>query len=146
MRLTALRRFSVAPPKGFDGNKDLFGHTGQASLYAKYRPRYNVGLVNTVLSRISDTSLCVDVACGSGQFTQLLAKHFKTVIGVDRSFEQLKEAESAKNVEYTPGKSNQLIDLLLPINSVPYRIRLQSTNKRELCGVINCRPRTSLAL
>lgn len=47
--------------------------------------------------------LAVDVGCGSGQGTELLAPHFLTVVGIDVSPAQLEIASSkehAPNVSY----------------------------------------------
>ena len=96
-----------------DGSVDLFGHEGQAKMYKDFRPRYTKEVVEFVLSKVSERGLCVDVACGSGQLTNLLGPHFAKVIGIDRSFEQLSNASSsAPNIEYRAGSA-----FALPVDS-----------------------------
>jgi SAM-dependent methyltransferase len=80
----------------FGGGIDLFGHDGQAKLYKDFRPQYPMELVDDIISRIPTTErdVYVDVACGSGQLTHLMAPFFTQAIGLDKSFEQLSQAPS----------------------------------------------------
>lgn len=59
--------------------------------------------VNQLPVQGDGTSLCVDVGCGSGQSTGIYADHFKQVIGLDISQEQLDAARvrnTRPNVSY----------------------------------------------
>ena len=95
--------------KTVGGDIDLFGHEGQAQMYREFRPVYPDQLVEYVVSQIpdSDRKLYIDVACGSGQLTCKLGKFFDTVVGVDKSFEQLGQAKDT-NVEWKPGSAFEL--------------------------------------
>src|SRR6218665_1234932 len=72
--------------------------------YAKYRPTYPPDLYEKILQYLDEGSsmkngrrgLAVDVGCGGGQSTLVLARHFEVVIGIDSSETQLIEAE--KNI------------------------------------------------
>lgn len=96
----------------FDGRVDLFGHAGQAKLYSSFRPSYNNEIVESVLELIPILSrkLCVDVACGPGLFTAMIAPHFEKTIGLDMSLEQLNEATTVDGAEikYVAGSAFSL--------------------------------------
>src|SRR6218665_1052586 len=67
--------------------------------YAKYRPTYPPELYEKILQYHDEGSeangrreLAVDIGCGCGHSTLALATHFRTVIDIDNSETQLKEA------------------------------------------------------
>src|SRR6218665_4140620 len=91
--------------------------------YAKYRPTCPSELYEKILSYLDEGSeasgrrgLAVDIGCGCGHSTLVLAKHFKTVIGIDNSETQLKEAMAASaefgNVFYKLGAAESVSSLL----------------------------------
>ena len=98
------------------GDVDLFGHEGQAKMYRDFRPVYPEALVQYVLSLVAeeDRNTYVDVACGSGQLTTKMSPFFQSAVGLDKSFEQLGQAEGV-NVEWKPGSA---FDLPFPASSV----------------------------
>jgi ubiquinone/menaquinone biosynthesis C-methylase UbiE len=103
-----------------DGTLDLFGHSGQAEMYRNFRPIYTPAIVENVLANVRERDIYIDVACGSGQLTHLLAPHFKKATGIDRSFEQLSNAtvdgeSKGSNLTFTPGSA---FALPLEANSV----------------------------
>ncbi|XP_078511490.1 uncharacterized protein LOC144770655 isoform X1 [Lissotriton helveticus] len=78
-----------------------------ASLYQKYMIREPKEVISLILSYLEKKKgkpfeLAVDVGCGTGQSTRILASHFKKVVGMDISEAQIKEAE---NVETSPNVS-----------------------------------------
>lgn len=90
-----------------------------ASDYLKYRPMYPVEMYDRILKYLDEDSegvprrgVAVDVGCGSGQSTWLLARSFETVIGVDPSEAQLKEARivtsNYNNITYRVGQAESL--------------------------------------
>lgn len=100
---------------------DLYGRTGQAACYAKYRPTYPPELYEVLMACLPEShrsggqwSLAVDVGCGSGQATSTLATYFKKVVGVDKSLEQISRAKAPKKdegcgvVEYVQGSAYDL--------------------------------------
>jgi len=93
----------------FNKQIDLFGNGDQAKLYFEFRPKYTNEIVNNILSyvRKDNRKLYVDVACGSGQLTELISPYFDDSIGVDQSFAQLKEAPKSK-ILYLPGSAFEL--------------------------------------
>jgi ubiquinone/menaquinone biosynthesis C-methylase UbiE len=103
------KKFMTA--KTLDGKVDLFGHEGQAKMYHEFRPKYTDEIVSAILSLVSekDRSLYVDVACGSGQLTHLIAPSFRACVGIDQSFEQLGQAGvNSSNIEFKAGSAFQL--------------------------------------
>lgn len=83
-----------------------FKTSEHAELYSKFRPSPPVELLERVVSHATSTEAALDVGCGSGQSTELLAGYFKRVIGSDVSQAQLTQAEARRdekkllNVEY----------------------------------------------
>ena len=79
-----------------DGRIDLFGHAGQAAMYREFRPQYSKQMVESVVSRIadSDRGLCVDIACGPGTLTELVAPYFSKTLGIDQSIEAIFETDT----------------------------------------------------
>lgn len=61
--------------------------------YAHYRPHYPAALAAWLAQQVGGRRLALDVGCGSGQLTRLLAPHFARVIGIDPSRSQLAHAE-----------------------------------------------------
>ena len=62
--------------------------TGSAE-YAAHRPRYPLALASE-LARISPGhTLALDCACGTGQLSTLLARHFDAVVATDASPSQI---------------------------------------------------------
>jgi ubiquinone/menaquinone biosynthesis C-methylase UbiE len=103
----------------FDGKADKFGRPNQAELYALYRPRYSKEIVDYVVGLVKNKKCCIDVACGSGQLTNLLEPHFLDVTGIDKSFEQLSKSNKENTkVKYVAGSAfdipvaNKSVDLI----------------------------------
>ncbi|KAF0291771.1 putative methyltransferase [Amphibalanus amphitrite] len=72
-----------------------FEGSQHARLYAQFRPEPPAALIAHVLQyvrRSSPLHRAVDVGCGSGQNTRLLAPHFGSVLGTDISPAQVAEA------------------------------------------------------
>ena len=73
----------------------LFESLQHARLYAQYRPDPPAALISRVLEFVRRTApleRAVDVGCGSGQNTRLLAPHFTSVLATDISPAQIAEA------------------------------------------------------
>ncbi|KAK2906296.1 putative methyltransferase DDB_G0268948 [Channa argus] len=75
----------------------LFEGKEHAASYCKYRISPSDQLIQRVIDffekqRTRPFELAVDVGCGSGQGTVMLAKHFASVVGTDVSPAQLEEA------------------------------------------------------
>lgn len=68
--------------------------------YATFRPRYPDTLAKVLADCVSAHQVAVDVGCGTGQLTRLLATHFDKVLGTDISQSQLANAPQLGNVEY----------------------------------------------
>ena len=94
--------------------------------YVKYRPTCPPELYEKILQYHDEGAeasgrrgLAVDIGCGCGHNSTLaLAKHFETVIGIDNSETQLKEAMTAsaefRNVFYKLGAAESVSSLLTP--------------------------------
>jgi len=92
--------------------------------YAHYRPSYPPEVAATLSDLCPSNSMALDVGCGSGQFTTLLAQHFDQVIATDVSADQLAHAQPHPNVLYhcEPAEAmsavNSSVDLIVAAQSV----------------------------
>lgn len=68
--------------------------------YAAHRPTYPRELADVLFDAAPDNRCAVDVGCGTGQLTVLLAEKFERVVGVDPSQDQIANATAATNVDY----------------------------------------------
>lgn len=81
-----------------NSSRNWFDQGGEA--YASFRPNYPVELATYLASITPQSKLAVDVGCGTGQLTQLLANKFEQVIGYDPSATQIANAIPQPNVRY----------------------------------------------
>ncbi|WP_312373799.1 class I SAM-dependent methyltransferase [Stutzerimonas nitrititolerans] len=86
--------------------KNWFDQGGQA--YARFRPEYPPALAAYLASLAPDTALAVDVGCGNGQLSKLLAAHFEAVVGFDPSEDQIAHAAPQENVVYGCAPAEEL--------------------------------------
>jgi len=68
--------------------------------YARYRPEYPPGLAEWLASLAPGRALALDVGCGNGQLTRLLAQHFERVVGIDPSADQIAHAARHERIDY----------------------------------------------
>ncbi|XP_063769692.1 uncharacterized protein LOC134892515 isoform X2 [Pseudophryne corroboree] len=97
----------------------LFETKEHASCYQKYRFSPPQEIQDLILSYLGEKLpkpyvLAVDVGCGTGQGTRIMAPHFKTVLGTDISEAQIEEAKKA------PGFSNITFSVA-PAEEVPVK-------------------------
>lgn len=86
--------------------RNWFDHGGQA--YAAFRPQYPSEIASYLTSLVPETRLAVDVGCGTGQLTQLLAPYFDTVIGLDPSSDQIANTMQSKSISYQCSSAEHL--------------------------------------
>lgn len=86
--------------------RNWFEQGGQA--YARFRPEYPPQLAAFLASVAPDDRLAVDVGCGNGQLTQLLAPHFTTVVGLDPSADQIANIVPHERITYHCAPAEQL--------------------------------------
>ncbi|XP_066497425.1 putative methyltransferase DDB_G0268948 [Hoplias malabaricus] len=94
----------------------LFEEKNHASIYQKYRMTPPVGVKEIVLQYLDKKKgppheLAVDLGCGTGQNTRLLAPHFQEIVGIDVSENQLEEARAVPgftNITYRAGTAEEL--------------------------------------
>lgn len=79
--------------------KDLFSQ--DSDLYAKFRPTHPLSFFEELKTYLPDTEIAWDCATGNGQVASKLAEIFKKVEATDISSEQLKNAKSKKNIQYS---------------------------------------------
>jgi SAM-dependent methyltransferase len=86
--------------------------TGLADCYAKYRPSYAPAAIDCLVREcgLSSGSTVVDVGCGTGISTRLLAERGLRVIGVDPNLDMLSSArettfDSPIPIEYRRGEA-----------------------------------------
>ena len=96
--------------------KDLF--STHSAAYAAHRPTYPAALVDWLAAQCPARDAALDVGCGSGQLSALLADRFRSVIGIDASAAQLAQAEKRANVDYRvapaehTGVADRCVDLV----------------------------------
>ena len=80
--------------------------------YAAYRPTYPRTLVDYLAGLCQATRCALDVGCGTGQLSVLLANRFTRVIATDASARQTEQAEAHERVEYrvAPAERSGLLD------------------------------------
>ena len=86
--------------------RNWFDQGGQS--YAQFRPAYPEALAAFFAAAAPATGLAVDVGCGNGQLTTLLARHFARVVGVDPSADQIAHAKPASGVAYAVARAEKL--------------------------------------
>ena len=68
--------------------------------YARHRPTYPTALVDALADECSHAGHALDVGCGSGQLSVLLASRFEAVTATDPSADQLASALAHPRVAY----------------------------------------------
>ena len=86
--------------------KNWFDQGGAA--YAAFRPQYPAEVASFLASVAPARALAVDVGCGSGQLTRLLAPHFESVVGLDPSESQIKSAVPQDKIRYQCAPAERL--------------------------------------
>lgn len=72
----------------------LFG--ARANAYASFRPHYPQSLFSWLAAQCCEHSRALDIACGNGQASRPLLKHFNQVLACDASLQQL-QASTAQH-------------------------------------------------
>ena len=86
--------------------------------YARYRPEYPAALGTYLANLATDRAKALDVGCGTGQLTGLLAEHFASVVGTDPSASQLASAEPHPAVRYVLSPAERLPDDFADFNLI----------------------------
>ncbi|XP_066301587.1 putative methyltransferase DDB_G0268948 [Branchiostoma lanceolatum] len=94
----------------------LYEEADHAESYQKFRPTYGQELAEKIVAFVKEkktTSLnqAVDIGCGSGQSTIILAPHFQQVTGIDISEAQIAMATAQNkfnNVQYRVGHAEHI--------------------------------------
>ncbi|CCG80868.1 putative S-adenosylmethionine-dependent methyltransferase [Taphrina deformans PYCC 5710] len=77
--------------------------------YATYRPTYGRPLYDQLYAYHKGSSgAAVDLGCGTGQISIVLAQKFKHVLGIDTSQKMLDKATRCENVEYKVGGAEKV--------------------------------------
>ncbi|KAK5890709.1 hypothetical protein CesoFtcFv8_014203 [Champsocephalus esox] len=126
----------------------FFEGKDHASVYQKYRFTPPGELKNIILQYLDKKKgkphvLAVDLGCGTGQNSRLLAPHFQAVVGIDISESQLEEAKGVPgypNITYRKGSAEELpfpdgyVDLLTAASAAHWFD--QSRFLAEACRVL----------
>jgi SAM-dependent methyltransferase len=78
--------------------KDHFSR--QATEYARFRPQYPRALFEFIAAAVPNDQTALDCATGNGQAAVALAEHFRKVIAIDASAEQIANAQPNERVGY----------------------------------------------
>ncbi|MDA3133345.1 class I SAM-dependent methyltransferase [Atlantibacter subterranea] len=76
--------------------------------YARYRPEYPPALVDYLASVAPDRQRALDVGCGTGQLTRLLADTFDKVVGIDPSESQIANVAPHPKIRYHSAPAEKL--------------------------------------
>ncbi len=93
-------------PTSIQPARNWFDQGGQA--YARFRPEYPTELAVFLASAAPDRRLALDVGCGNGQLTRLLAPCFERVAGIDPSADQIANAQPQPNIDYRCAPAEQI--------------------------------------
>lgn len=100
-----------------DSAKNPFEKGG--SDYARFRPTWPQALADALAELCGSTRHALDVGCGNGQFSCLLANRFDRVTATDPSAEQIENAFQDPKVDYrqesaeTIGLADDSVDLIV---------------------------------
>jgi SAM-dependent methyltransferase len=83
----------------------LFGV--RADAYASYRPHYPEALFHWLAQHSPDTHRALDVACGNGQASLPLSRHFRQVLASDTSLKQLQAATRHSHLHFYAAQATQ---------------------------------------
>lgn len=97
--------------------------------YARYRPDYPHKLIQVLAELCPADGLALDVGCGTGQFSTLLAFYFEHVIATDVSEQQLAHASHHPRIEYRRESAERMS---LPDHSVDLIVAAQSAHWFDL--------------
>jgi SAM-dependent methyltransferase len=86
--------------------KDHF--SGQPDAYERYRPGYPAALFDWLAAAAPTRELAVDIAAGNGQAAVGLAGAFASVIAVEPSAAQLRQARPHPRIDYRQGRAEAL--------------------------------------
>lgn len=86
--------------------------------YQKYRPSYPQILGTFLASLVSQHRRALDVGCGTGQLTKLLASSFHKVIGIDQSESQIDHAQACDNVTYYVSSAENFPSTIVDIDLI----------------------------
>lgn len=75
----------------------LFGN--RAGAYASFRPQYPQALFDWLAANSPGQDRALDIACGNGQASRPLLKHFRQVLACDASPEQLRAAPDLRGID-----------------------------------------------
>ncbi|ENC0934720.1 class I SAM-dependent methyltransferase [Escherichia coli] len=98
-------------------DSQLWFATGGAD-YAQFRPQYPLSVPKFLTDVVADRKHAVDVGCGTGQLTQLLAAGFDHVTGVDPSKDQIRNAHRGENIVYHVAPAEHLPHDLNDVNLI----------------------------
>lgn len=87
-------------------SRNWFEQGGKA--YARFRPEYDAELAQFLACVSPGRALAVDVGCGNGQLTSLLAEHFARVTGLDPSADQIAHATAHPHITYACASAEKL--------------------------------------
>jgi SAM-dependent methyltransferase len=89
-----------------NSSRNWFDQGGGA--YACFRPDYPVQLASFLAAVSPNNRMALDVGCGTGQLTRLIARHFKYVVGLDSSADQIANANHHRRIHYRCASAENL--------------------------------------
>ena len=109
-----------------------------------FRPHYPDALGKLLAELSPGTKLAVDVGCGSGQLSEVLANYFDEVIAIDASAEQLAQAKPHPKIQYVQALAEEIpcadqsIDLI-SVAQAAHWLDLKNS-MQKLAGLLNPMP------
>jgi SAM-dependent methyltransferase len=93
-------------PTSAAATRNWFDQGGSA--YARFRPEYPPALAARLAGMAPSRRLAVDVGCGNGQLTRLLADCFEGVVGIDPSADQIANAFPDARIDYRQAPAERI--------------------------------------
>ncbi len=133
---------SAATSPDWTWDPTLYG--GSARFYATGRVAYPVELVEVLVDELAldGSGRLLDVGCGPGSLTLLLASHFAEAIGVDADADMLAEAaglaeeQNVRNVSWQRLRAEELPAGLPPVRVATFAQSLHWMDRRRVTAAV----------
>ena len=89
-----------------------------AKEYTQHRPTWNASCIEAIVQLCPHRERALEVGCGSGQATSLLASHFQRLIATDPAPELIKLAPTIPNVKWHISRAEEVVAEQGSVNAI----------------------------